>query len=146
MYDHGALPGARQRSNSESGHPNLSSTSIDDELVFNNADLSLNRNNLSHQSQQIISNELPEGYIESPMWVGTGTRLQESVCIKIANWQRVIDKDPITLEGIKNVYDQLKGAIYSLYQDALYARVTDKLSYDIISLIALIDCVKRAVN
>ena len=34
------------------------------------------RNNLIHQSQQIISGELPEGFIESPMWVGTGTRLQ----------------------------------------------------------------------
>ena len=31
---------------------------------------------MSHQSQQIISNDLPEGFIESPMWVGTGTRLQ----------------------------------------------------------------------
>ena len=51
----------------------LYSTSVDDELVFNNADLSLNRNILSPQSQQIISKELPEVYIESPMWVGTGT-------------------------------------------------------------------------
>ena len=73
MSNHGASRGVRRRSNSESGHPRLNSISIDEELVFNNADLSLNRNNLSHQSQQIISNELPEGYIESPMWVGTGT-------------------------------------------------------------------------
>ena len=34
------------------------------------------RNNLSHQSQQIISSDNPEGFIESPMWVGAGTRLQ----------------------------------------------------------------------
>ena len=73
MSDYGAWWGARRRSNSKSGHPRLNSTSVDDKLVFINADLSLNRNNLSHQSQQIISNELPEGYIESPMWVGTGT-------------------------------------------------------------------------
>ena len=96
--------------------------------------------------------------------MGTGTRLQarklpadsdqqaviaykfESVRAKIATWQRVIDEDPITLEGIKDEYDELKGSIHPLYQDALYAWVTDKLSYDIISLIALIDSVKRAAN
>ena len=65
------MQGAWQRSNFESGHPRLNSISYDDELVFNNADLSLNRNNLSHQSQQIISRGLPEGFIESPMLVGT---------------------------------------------------------------------------
>ena len=59
-----------------SGRPRLNSTSFDDELVFNNADLSLNRNNLSHQAQEIISPGLPKGFIESPMWVGSGTRLQ----------------------------------------------------------------------
>ena len=98
----------------------MRNTSIDDELVFNNADLSLNQNKLSHHSQQIISKELPEGYIESPMWVGTGTQLQarklpadsdqqaifaskfESVREKIATWQKTIGEDPITLEGIKN--------------------------------------------
>ena len=71
------------------------------------------------------------------MRVGTGTRLQarklpadsdqqaviaskfESVRAKIATWQRVIDKDTITLEGIKAEYDELKGSIHSLYQDAL---------------------------
>ena len=75
MSYQGASRGARRQFNSESGHPRLNSTSIDDELVFNNADLSLNRNNLSHQSQQIISCDLPEGFNESPMWVGTGTRI-----------------------------------------------------------------------
>ena len=103
-------------------------------------------------------------FIESLMWVGTGTRLQarklpadsdqqaviaskfESVRAKIATWQMVIDEDPITLEGIKTEYDELKGAIHSHYQDALYAQVTDTLSYDIISLIALIDHVKRVAN
>ena len=89
------------------------------------------------------------------MWVGTGTWLQarkfiaskfESVREKIATWQKAIDKDPITLEGIKSDYDELKGIIHSFYQEAIYARVTDKLSYDIISLIALIDHVKRAAN
>ena len=126
------MQGAWQGSNFESGHPRLNSISYDDELVFNNADLSLNRNNLSHQSQQIISCGLPEGFIESPMWVGTGTRLQarkllansdqqafteskfEIMHANIATWQRDIDEEPITLEGIKTEYDELKGSIHPL--------------------------------
>ena len=73
MSDQGVVQGTRRRSNSESGHPRLNSTSIDNELVFNDNDLSNTGSNLSHQSQQIIFGDLPEGYIESPMWVGTGT-------------------------------------------------------------------------
>ena len=76
MSHQGEVWGTRRKSNSESGHPRLNSTSIDNELVFNDSDLSNTWNNLSHQSQQIISVDLPEGYIESPMWVGTGNRLQ----------------------------------------------------------------------
>ena len=64
----------------------------------------------------------------------------------IATWQRDIDEEPITFERIKSQYYSLKGSIHSLYQEALYGRVTDKLSYDIISLIALIDRVKRATD
>ena len=120
------------------------------------------QNNLSHQSQQIISVDMPEGYIESPRWVGTGTRLQarklpadsnqeivivsklENLQLKISNWQTAIEDEPITFEGIKTDQNELKGAIHSLYQEALYARVTNKLAYDIIGLVALIDCVKQA--
>ena len=40
----------------------------------------------------------------------------------------------------------LKGDIKALYQEALYTRVTDKLSYDIIGEIALIDPVKSAAQ
>ena len=40
----------------------------------------------------------------------------------------------------------MKGCIHSLYQEALYARVSDKLSYDIIGQVALIDQVKRAAH
>ena len=76
MSDQEVVRGTRRGSNSESGHPRLNSTSIDNELVFNDSDLSNTRNNLSHQSQQIISVDVTEGYIELPMWVGTGTRLQ----------------------------------------------------------------------
>ena len=49
---------------------------FDDKLFAENADLSINGNNLSNQSQQAIPIDLPEGFIASPMWVGTGTRLQ----------------------------------------------------------------------
>ena len=47
MSDQGVVRGTRQRSNSESGHPRLNSTSIDNELVFNDSDLSNTWNNLS---------------------------------------------------------------------------------------------------
>ena len=40
----------------------------------------------------------------------------------------------------------MKGNTHSLYQEALYARVSDKLSYDIIGLVSLIDRVKRAAH
>ena len=43
-------------------------------------------------------------------------------------------------------YDVIKGNINALYQEALYASVTDKLSYDIIGQIALIDRVKHAAQ
>ena len=70
------------------------------------------------------------------MWVGSGQARKlpadsdkqaiiaakfESVRIRIATWQTAIDEDPITFEGIKNVYDELKGAIHSLCQEAFYA-------------------------
>ena len=118
MSDQRALRSTRRRSNSESGHPRLNSTSFNNDLVFNDTDLYNTRNNLSHQSQLIISVEIPEGYIESPMWVGTGTRLQarklpadsnqeivivaklESLQLKISNWQTAIEDEPITFEGI----------------------------------------------
>ena len=61
MSDQRAIHSARWRSNSESGHPRLNSTSIDNDLVFNDTDLSNTRNNLSHQAQQIVSVDLPEG-------------------------------------------------------------------------------------
>ena len=161
MYNQRAMRSTRRRSNSESGHPRLNSTSINNDLVFNDTDLSNTRNNLSHQSQQIISIDMPEGYIESPMWVGTGTRLQarklpadsnqeivivsklENLQLKISNWQTAIEDEPITFVADHNVF---KGDIHSLYQEALYAQVTDKLSYDIIGIVALIDCLKRAAD
>ena len=76
MSNQGVVWKTSRRSNSEFGHPRLNNTSIDNELIFIDNDLSNTRNNLSHQFQQIISGDLPEDYIESPMWIGTGTLLQ----------------------------------------------------------------------
>ena len=76
MSSPGSAVGTRRRSNSESGPFRLRSTTFDDELFAENADLSANRNALCHQSQQTIPIDLPEGFIESPMWVGTRNRLQ----------------------------------------------------------------------
>ena len=132
MSDRGVVWGTRPMSISESGPPRLSSTSIHDDLVFNDNDLSGARNNLSHQSQQIISSENPEGFIESPMWVGAGTRLQvrklpansdlETIISnkfrilqsKIAEWQHLFDYEPITFEGINTDFNVIKRNINAL--------------------------------
>ena len=53
----------------------------------------------------------------------------------------------LLLLGIKADYNLSKGDIHSLYQEALYAQVPDKLLYDIIDLVALIDRVnKQLIN
>ena len=98
--------------------------------------MSTNRNNLSHQSQPIISHENPESYSESPMWIGIGPRLQirnlpvnnesetvvshkfEILQSDIARWQHLIDYEPITYEGVSTDHNLLKGKINSLYQEA----------------------------
>ena len=92
---------------------------------------------MTHQSQQIISNDSPEGFIESPMWVGTGTRLQarklpansdqeiiisnkfETLRGKISEWQTIIEFELISVDSIKTEHELLKGKIYSMYQEAL---------------------------
>ena len=129
MSDQGAQQGARRRSISESGHPRLNRTSNDDELFFNNAHFSVNQNNLGHQSQQIISNELTEDQNLLRGWELPADSDQQaiiaakfdSVRVKIANWRKLIDDETITYEGIKDGHEELKGAIHSLYQEALYA-------------------------
>ena len=63
----------------------------------------------------------------------------ENLQLKISDWQTAFEDEPIIFEGIKADHNVLKGAIHSLYQEALYAPGTDKLSYDIIGLVALID-------
>ena len=109
MSDRGVVRATRRRSISESRQPRLNSTSIENDTVFNDNNLSTNQNNLSHQSQPIISHENPESYSESPMWIGIGTRLQarnlpvnnelemvishkfEILQSDIAHWQHLID-------------------------------------------------------
>ena len=70
----------------------------------------------------------------------------ENLSVKISNWQTALDHDPITFDGINTDHNVLKGNIHSSYQEALYARVTDKLSYDVIGLVGLIDRIKRAAH
>ena len=138
MSNQGALGGTRQRSNSESGPFRLNSTSIEDKLFAEPADLSTNRNALTHQSKQTIPTDLPEGFIESAMLVGTGTRLQvrrlptgndwqafiqsqyDGICDNIISWQIKIDEEPITFKGINTQFIRIKGSIHSLYQEALH--------------------------
>ena len=130
---------------------------LDSDLVFDEHDL-VN----THQSQQIISNESPGGFIESPMWVGNGTRLQtrrfpansdkehiisskfETIREKISGWQHIIEYDLLTIDSIKADHNQLKGEIHSLYQESIYAHASEKLSYDIIGLVSIIALVKDA--
>ena len=72
----------------------------------------------------------------------------EDLRLKISNWQILIDNDDklITFDSINTDHNALKGNIHSLYLEALYARVTDKLSYDVIGLVGLIDRIKRGVH
>ena len=159
MSDRGVVQGTRRRrSISESGHPRLNSTVLDSDLVFDEHDLVNTRNNVTHQSQPIISDETG-GFIELPMWVGTGTWLQtrrfptnsdkehiisiklETLKGKISEWQHIIEFDLITID--KADHNQLKGEIHSLYQESIYAHAPEKLSYDVIGLISLIDRVKN---
>ena len=151
MSDRGVVRGTRRRrSISESGHPRLNSTILDSDLVFDENDLINTGNNVTHRSQPIISNDSPGGFIESPMWVGTGTRLQTrklpansdqehivsgkfgSLKERIAEWQSIIEYDLITDDSINADHKRLKGEIHSLYQEAIYACASEKLSYDII--------------
>ena len=64
MSDRGVVRGTRRRrSISESGHPRLNSTILDSDLVFDDNDLFNTRNNVTHQSQPIISNDSPGGLL-----------------------------------------------------------------------------------
>ena len=86
------------------------------------------------------------------MWVGTGTLLQarklpansdqeivifsklEDLRVTISELQTLIDNDDelIAFDGFNTDHNVLKGNIHSLYQEVLYARVTNKLLYNII--------------
>ena len=89
------------------------------------------------KARKLPANSEQQAFIESKL---------EIICGNIATWQRDIDEEPIIFEGIKSQYDNLNGSFHSLYQEALYGQVTDKLSNDIISHITLIHHVKRAAD
>ena len=68
----------------------------------------------------------------------------ESLKLDISNWQSIIEYDLITVESIKNDHKLLKGEIQALYQESIYAHAPERLSYDIIGLVSLIDRLKIA--
>ena len=96
------------------------------------------------------------------MGIGTSTRLQtrrfptnsekelmissklKSLKEQISEWQNLIEFDYITVDSIRADYSQLKEKIHSLYQESIYAHAPEKLSYDIIGLVSLVDRVKHA--
>ena len=65
--------------------------------------------------------------------------------IKISAWQCFINYDiDITIDIIKAHHVELKGEIHSLYHESILAHTSEKLSYDIIGLISVIDRIKGA--
>ena len=152
----------RRRSIFESGHPSLNSTVLDSDVFFDSRDLINTRSNANHRSHPIITSDDTGGFIESPMGIGTSTRLQtrrfpvnsdkeflilsklESLKLDISNWQSIIEYDLITVESIKNDHTLLKGEIQALYQESIYAHAPERLSNDIIGLVSLIDRLKIA--
>ena len=140
MSDRGVVRGTRRRrSISESGHPRLNSTVLDSDLVFDRHDLVNTRNNVTHQSQPVISDETG-GFIKSPMGVGTSTKLQtrwfptnsdkeliilgklETLKKNITEWQHIIEFELITIDSVKADHNQLKGEIHLLYQESTKRR------------------------
>ena len=66
----------------------------------------------------------------------------ETLREKISAWQSITKHELSTIDSIKTDYNQLKGEIYSLYQESIYAHAPEKLSYDIIGLVSFIARVK----
>ena len=64
--------------------------------------------------------------------------------INISAWQCFINYDPdIRIDIIKAHHAKLKGEIHSLYYESILAHTAEKLSYDILGLISVIDRIKR---
>ena len=66
----------------------------------------------------------------------------ETLREKISAWQSITKHELSTIDSIKTDYNQLKGEIYSFYQESIYAHAPEKLSYDIIGLVSFIARVK----
>ena len=65
--------------------------------------------------------------------------------IKISAWQCLINYDPnITIDIIKTHHIELKGDIHSLHLESILAHTSEKLSYDILGLVSVIDRIKGA--
>ena len=65
--------------------------------------------------------------------------------IKISAWQCFINYDiDVTIDIIKAHHVELKGEIHSLYHVSILAHTSEKLSYDIIGLISVINRIKGA--
>ena len=56
----------------------------------------------------------------------------------------IIKVDLITIDSVKADHELLEEEILSLYRKGLSAHVSEKLSYDVIDLISLIDRVRTA--
>ena len=65
--------------------------------------------------------------------------------IKISAWQCFVNHDPsITIDLIKSHHIELNGNIQSLHIEFILAHTSEKLSYDIIELVSVIDLIKKA--
>ena len=133
MSDKGVVRGTRRRRyTSESGHSRLNSTILVSDLVLDEHDLVNTCNNVTQRSP---ANSDQDHIISSKL---------ETLREKISAWQSIIKHELSTIDSIKTDHNQLKGEIHSLYQESIYAHASEKLSYDIIGLISLIDQVKNA--
>ena len=65
--------------------------------------------------------------------------------IKISAWQCFVNHDPsITIDLIKTHHIELNENIHSLHVESILAHTSEKLSYDIIELVSVIDRIKEA--
>ena len=59
--------------------------------------------------------------------------------IKISAWQCFVNHDPsITIDLIKTHHNELNGNIHSLHIESILAHTSEKLSYDILELVSII--------
>ena len=65
--------------------------------------------------------------------------------VKISAWQGFVNHDPsITIDLIKTHHIELNENIHSLHIKSILAHTSEKLSYDIIELVSVINRIKEA--